>query len=137
MKKTVYVCDKCRKEVAEENVIRDHDFDFCEACAKKLDDLITDWVMKVEKKPKQKKEKVEKTLKKTEKPLKTQKPERIGFIDWDKACALKIAGWSHRDIADEVKTTEGTISAMIYEKMKIYQKGGRENGESRNTETNQ
>lgn len=35
-------------------------------------------------------------------------------IDWDKAVALKKAGWTHAKIADELGTTLATINVGIY-----------------------
>lgn len=34
-------------------------------------------------------------------------------IDWDKACALKKAGWSNNEIATEVHAPVGTINSMV------------------------
>lgn len=44
-------------------------------------------------------------------------------IDWNKACALKLAGWSNKDIAIELKANEGTINSGIYGKLKTYKPG--------------
>ena len=44
-------------------------------------------------------------------------------IDWNKACALKLAGWSNKDIAMELHATEGTINSGIYSKLKTYKPG--------------
>lgn len=51
-------------------------------------------------------------------------PKR-GKIDWDKACALKKAGWSNNEIATEVHTSVGTINSMIYQRLKEYNAGKR------------
>ena len=48
-------------------------------------------------------------------------------IDWDKACALKKAGWSNNEIATEVHAPVGTINSMIYQRMKEYNEGKRVN----------
>ena len=61
------------------------------------------------------------------KPEKTKgKPgPKRGKIDWDKACALKKAGWSNNEIATEVHTSVGTINSMIYQRLKEYNAGKR------------
>ncbi len=64
---------------------------------------------------------------KAKKPEKTKgKPgPKRGKIDWDKACALKKAGWSNNEIATEVHTSVGTINSMIYQRLKEYNAGKR------------
>ena len=52
------------------------------------------------------------------------KPKRTK-IDWDKACALKKAGWSNDNIAQEINAPIGTINAMIYQRLKEYNEGKR------------
>lgn len=46
-------------------------------------------------------------------------------IDWDKACALKKAGWSNKQIAEELHANEGTINATIYKHLEKYNAGER------------
>ena len=46
-------------------------------------------------------------------------------IDWDKACALKKAGWSNNEIAAEIHAPVGTINSMIYQRLKEYNAGKR------------
>ena len=60
--------------------------------------------------------------KKLEEEAKAEKPKKI---DWDKACALKKAGWSNKDIASELHANEGTIGAMIYKHLEKYNAGER------------
>lgn len=62
--------------------------------------------------------------KKSEKTKGKPGPKR-GKIDWDKACALKKAGWSNNEIATEVHTSVGTINSMIYQRLKEYNAGKR------------
>ena len=64
---------------------------------------------------------------KAKKPEKTKgKPgPKRRKIDWDKACALKKAGWSNNEIATEVHTSVGTINSMIYQRLKEYNAGKR------------
>lgn len=60
--------------------------------------------------------------KKIEEEAKAEKPKKI---DWDKACALKKAGWSNKQIAEELHANEGTIGAMIYKHLEKYNAGER------------
>lgn len=60
--------------------------------------------------------------KKIEEEAKTKGPKKI---DWDKACALKKAGWSNKQIAEELHANEGTIGAMIYKHLEKYNAGER------------
>lgn len=62
-------------------------------------------------------EEIKEQVKKAQ-PIKRQKK-----IDWDKACALKVAGWSNHEIAMELHANEGTINACIYGKLKNYKPG--------------
>lgn len=48
-------------------------------------------------------------------------------IDWDKACALKKAGWKNEDIADEIKASPNTVRCMLPDKYRAYLQGHREN----------
>ena len=48
-------------------------------------------------------------------------------IDWDKACALKKAGWKNEDIADEIKASPNTVRCMLPDKYRAYLLGHREN----------
>ena len=60
--------------------------------------------------------------KKIEEEAKAKGPKKI---DWDKACALKKAGWSNKQIADELHANEGTINASIYKNLAKYNAGER------------
>lgn len=60
--------------------------------------------------------------KRQEQAAKTEKTKKI---DWDKACALKKAGWSNKQIADELHANEGTINASIYKNLAKYNAGER------------
>ena len=60
--------------------------------------------------------------KRQEQATKAKEPKKI---DWDKACALKKAGWSNKQIADELHANEGTINASIYKNLAKYNAGER------------
>lgn len=57
---------------------------------------------------------------------KKEKRKGTTKIDWDKACALKLAGWKNSDIATELHANKGTIDNAIYKHLIEYQDGKRE-----------
>ena len=57
---------------------------------------------------------------------KKEKRKGTTKIDWDKACALKLAGWKNSDIAAELHANKGTIDNAIYKHLIEYQDGKRE-----------
>lgn len=60
------------------------------------------------------------------KPYKASiKSGRKPTIDWDKACALKLAGWKNKEIAAELRAKESTICNYIMPHMRQYRKGKR------------
>lgn len=72
---------------------------------------------------------VREEFQKAKKPEKTKEkpgPKR-SKIDWDKACALKLAGWSNDEIAIELHASKGTIANAIYKHLNKYKQGKRVN----------
>ena len=62
---------------------------------------------------------IQKIIEREEKPVIKEKPKNK--IDWNKACALKAAGWSHKNIADELGIEQGTLnSGTFYKKIEQY-----------------
>lgn len=89
--------------------------DFCTKCQKDLSKVIKNWINE-----------------KLEPEVEELIPRKNG-IDWDKACALRLAGWSSKAIAEELECAEGTISSSIVPKLDAYlkkRKGGGSNGVS-------
>lgn len=69
----------------------------------------------------------EKKIIKDEEPKKKEEKRKSPTkIDWDKACALKLAGWKNADIATELHANKGTIDNAIYKHLDEYRKGKRE-----------
>lgn len=112
MVKQIIVCDKCGKHIESGNNCV-NGFDFCEKCNTSLMVVIKNWLAP---------EQSENQVQNIEKPssANNQAPKKPVRIDWDKACALKIAGWKNKDIADELKCSEGTIHVGIVSHMKKY-----------------
>lgn len=142
----ITICDKCGSRIEENKGRFIFEMDFCPDCTEELKQVIQAWVdepeeVKVVNPPKSVhfKDKAEELLDsidegksinrieipeeikeqvKKAQPIKKQKK-----IDWDKACALKVAGWSNHEIAMELHANEGTINACIYGKLKTYKPG--------------
>lgn len=103
------VCDKCRDK--KEEALELFGYHFCNDCKDDLNVVTIHWVMEMCEFSEAKK-----------KNLKFAKPVSI---DWDKACALKLAGWSIRQIADELGANAGSIGATIGKKVEMYKHGMR------------
>ena len=147
MRKIIYICDKCGLEMLpeERKDFNDH-FDFCKKCMDKVDEMVTDWVLPLaeekalievpeiateEEPPKTDAKESFKEIKKECKKVTAKAPaeyvskEASGKtkIDWNRACALKEAGWTNLAIARELKANVGTINTLISSKCKEYSKG--------------
>lgn len=103
------ICDKCKKE--KEEALNIFEYRFCKECRDDLNVITIHWVMEM----------CEFKAPKRKKPAET-KPV---IVDWNKACALKLAGWSNKEIADELGASLVTISGGISHKLKMYTHGMR------------
>lgn len=131
MKKTIILCDKCKKEIEETDVMQINGMDFCPKCTSDLFLIIQNWVNPKKEEPVEEPANVEedflaeekypaKKKKSVDKKENTEQEEPKRKIDWDKACALKKAGWSNREIAEECKIKLSTLSVDIYRHLKLY-----------------
>jgi len=137
MKITVYECDKCHKRFNDVEAMALDMFglaDICEKCFKKASSLFINWLDGTEAEPVETKaeEKPEELAEEKAEEPKTDQFERLVIkpkkkkIDWNKACALKEAGWSHRLIADELGIDSGTLnSGTFYKRYAEYKEGKR------------
>lgn len=114
------ICDNCMSEITHTEHESAFGYDFCLDCYQKMKEGFDAFLKK--------------TISiETEKQRELQKKSLISKhdhgikIDWDKACALKIAGWSNKAIAEELKLNEGTVGSTIYKKVEEYKKGKRMN----------
>lgn len=140
----VTICDKCGKRIEENKGRFFFDMDFCLGCTEELQRVVQSWIDE----PKSARECLDKMGESFEaildsvdegksfnrieipKEVKEQiveaQPIKINKkIDWNKACALKLAGWSNHDIARELRVNEGTINACIYKRLEVYKAGGK------------
>ena len=97
MRKIIYYCDKCGKEITEGYKvasINEHISELCPECSDNLADLFANWL--------------EGKVQKTKKPA----PNRVD-IDMGKVHALMYAGWSLAKIGEEFRTTGQTIANRL------------------------
>lgn len=140
----VTICDKCGEEVNPE--VSFDSMDFCKECYAKLFDLIQGWLIPCFEPAKEEPIEIEipefmekkldevaehKTMSEiketpnksgSKKKVKTSTCTRKNArgIDWDKACALKLAGRTNAWIADELGIKLSTVNVEIYKKLKEY-----------------
>ena len=86
------------------------DKDYCFECAKAISKMTFSTTCEESPKPKEE----------VARPKNSKIPKKSD-VDWGKACALKTAGWTNKDIADEVHCSVNTINQKIKAKMKEYQ----------------
>lgn len=99
-------CDKCGKE--EEEALYIFDYHFCNKCKDDLNVITIHWVMEM-----------------CQFKSKRKGTQGAISIDWDKACALRLAGWSVEDIADEIGARKDSIRATLSNKLEMYKHGKR------------
>ena len=118
----ITICDKCGSRIEENKGRFIFEMDFCPDCTEKLKQVVQAWIDEPEEK---KIEVSEEDFKKIADQVRKDVENEIAQkkIDWNKACALKLAGWSNKDIAIELKANEGTINSGIYGKLKTYRPG--------------
>lgn len=126
------ICDRCMSDITYIEHESAFGYDFCPECYQMIKEGFDAFMKKTfsieadnDNEPENKvlKVKTEKTVEKTLKP----KHDHGLKIDWDKACALKIAGWSNKAIAEELKINKPTVDSTIYKKVEEYKKGVRMN----------
>lgn len=115
MRKRIIICDRCKKEVPDATLHQISDtmmFDLCAGCMEVwsnwLDARLIEWCNGGSLAGNKKE--VEQTTE--------QKPKGKGGrkieLDYDKACALRKAGWSYDKIADELNCGPSTIYRKLH-----------------------
>ena len=123
----VILCDKCRRIVKQSDLMvvfitsetnGDKDFELCKECNDKLLKFIEctsqkteDVEVKEEKKTEEAEQAEEEVKESTRK--KKEKKEKKEPLDMGKVMALYKAGWTYKQIAEEMGTTAGTIGVKI------------------------
>lgn len=101
-------CDKCEQEAEE--ALEIFEYHFCPKCRDRLNVITIHWVMRM---CEFKNERGESRNKSTRK------------IDWDKACALSIAGWTADAIAYDLHVERSMIVNQLSQRLKMYKHGMR------------
>lgn len=114
MRKYIIICDKCKKQVADDGVTSfkiGEGIDICNGCKEVFDIWLKvrleEWC---EGKPLSSAGTDEKPKKRNIKGV-GKKPVDV---DWDKACALRKAGWPYAKIADELYVSPATVYRKLY-----------------------
>ena len=136
------ICDNCMSDITRIEHESAFGYDFCPDCYPKMKEGFDAFLGKSRNEELEKieneleaenqrilREQRNPEIEKIRKVQRREKPEASckEKIDWDKACALKIAGWSNKAIAEELKLNEGTVNSTIYKKVEEYKKGVRMN----------
>lgn len=103
MRKTIYYCDRCRKEIEEKPLsfqatvrrTETETVDICESCA---NDLMAG---------------IRQLIRGEAQEGKTKKKEKKDPIDQGKIRALAKAGWSAAKIADEMRCSKATVYNVL------------------------
>lgn len=120
MKELVYKCDICEKTCNPDQMLhisdRDFEKDICCECLEKL----VKQHFKFEKIIDSVNEKKPLPSKKKSKKIKEEKKEEKGKIDWGKGQALRDAGWTLKQISEELHCSEQTVAnhTVVHEKKK-------------------
>jgi len=101
------ICDKCNQEKPEEMEI--FGYHLCKDCKDDINVITIHWIMRMCE------------FKEPKKPA-TTKPF---IVDWDKACALYVAGWNVKDIAGDLGVKYSSIAGSIAKKAEMYKHGMR------------
>ena len=107
MKQITYICDLCKDKVEEKDVKQIKNMDFCPDCYDEIADEISIYIAKVEK------ERQDSAAAEKKAARESKKKKAAGeAIDAGKAQALKNAGWTPEQIAEELKTTPEKVEAV-------------------------
>lgn len=132
MKKIIYVCDRCKDEVEEDDIINVLDFDFCEDCGEVIAEHLLAWLGDPEEQEEEE-EAEEEYDDEAEEEVEEEVPRKNGrgygriVTDWNKACALRQAGWTYKEIGEELGIGQSTVQKYMqnYNMMDEYNKGRR------------
>lgn len=114
MKKIIYICDKCGKEIQDEIFPIGKVFDLCPDCADKFQNVLAGFLNQKEEQPKPEPEKPKKGVKGNGGARHKVK------LDLGKVGALYAAGWSVKQIAEEMNCSDQTIRNHLNEAVQSY-----------------
>lgn len=133
MRKIIYQCDRCRDEVEEDDIINVLDFDFCGDCAYEVAQHLLMWLGDPEEQEEAEELIEEPDEEEAEEPAEELSKRKNGrgygkvSVDWNKACALRQAGWTYKDIGEELGIGMSTVQKYMqhYNMMEQYNAGKR------------
>ena len=122
MRKIIYICDKCKKEMGPTEFIRYGDVDLCLECSEHAMDLIRTWINEQEAKPDQEEipesvpepETAPESKKEEKKVKKASVKKNKKEIDAGAAQALRDNGWTITRIAKELGCTKTEVNAITH-----------------------
>ena len=127
MKITVYECDKCHNRFNNEDDMAMDMFgiaDICTDCFKVASVRFINWLEGSEESEESENTTKAEPVEAVEEAAEPVKEKKAKKIDWNKACALKEAGWSHKAISEELGIESGTLnSGTFYKKIEQYKQG--------------
>ena len=132
MKKIIYVCDRCQDQVEPSEIRECLDFDFCEDCAEMIAEHLMVWLGDPEEQVEEEEE-AEELIEEEDEEEAEEEIEEIPrknvriVADWNKACALRQAGWTYKEIGEELGIGSSTVHKYMqkYNMMEEYGKGRR------------
>lgn len=118
----VILCDRCKCLVNKSDLMvvfiknetnGDKDFELCKECSEKVIEFIKSGIRKTKDvEAKEEAEQAEEEVKESTRKKK-EKKEKKEPLDMGKVMALYKAGWTYKQIAEEMGTTAGTIGVKI------------------------
>lgn len=132
MKKIIYICDRCQDQVEASDIRECLDFDFCEDCAEMIAAHLLEWLGDPEEQEEAEDEAEEEDEEEAEEEA-AEVPRKNGrgygkvAVDWNKACALRQAGWTYKEIGEELGIGMSTVQKYMqhYNMMDQYNAGKR------------
>ena len=128
MRKIIYQCDRCMDEVEPEDIQEALGYDFCGDCAAAIAAHLLEWLNDPEEQEEAEEEAEEPAEEAAEVPRrKNGRGHGKVAVDWNKACALRQAGWTYKDIGDELGIGQSTVQKYMqhYHMMDQYNAGKR------------
>lgn len=126
MRKIIYQCDRCMDEIEPEDIQEALGYDFCGDCATAIAAHLLEWLNDPEE---QEEDEAEEEVEEEAEEEAAEVPRKNGkvAVDWNKACALRQAGWTYKDIGEELGIGMSTVHKYMhhYNMMDQYNAGKR------------
>ena len=115
MKKEIYFCDRCGKEIMNYKTLENDVFaghihkDLCDDCCRELEAIVNDWLAP----------KPEPVQEEAAPKAKGGRARKQFDIDMGKVGALKRAGWTDAKIAEEFHCSVSTLRNRVREELEL------------------